>query len=198
MPGSSEILAHWHYEPELWRDFVEYESRVYRKSVRSALHFIYGTIIGAVVLITLFSVVPYLVTKRWSSDIWGPAFGIGFIAAIFLLVGGIVWLMRREKMARFRAKTGEAVITLNEINVNGVSFRWDYGEVGWRFLSAERKSVDVTPLKRIEILELKFLNRIPASPGPIEDIGEWRIPVQRGKERDADNVIERLRANLLP
>jgi hypothetical protein len=196
MPHSSEILAHWRYEPDLWRDFAEYESRVYRKSVRSALHFIYGTVTGAAVLIALVALVPLFVTGKWNSSIWGPAFGIGVVAAIFLAIGVVVWWMRREKMARFRAETGEAVITLHDIDVNGAGFSWGYGDTGWRLIGAGRKSIDATPLKRIQVLELKFITRIPAHPAPIEDLAEWRVPIQSGKEPEADRVIEHLMAKL--
>lgn len=190
---ASDALAHWNYPPDLWRDFVDYESRVYRKSVRSALHFIYGTIIGAVVLIVLLSVIPFLVTRKWNSSIWGPAFGISFIAFIFLVVGLIVWLMRRAVMASLRSKTGEAIIGLNEIAINGIGFKWDFGESGWRYLGGGRKTVNVDSLKRIELLELRFVACIPTfRSSPTWDFGEKRVPIEPGKEREADRVLKLL------
>ncbi len=195
--ASPEILARWRYEPELWRDFVRYESGIYRKSVKSAKLFIIGTIICAVVLITLFSVIPFLVTRKFDSSIWGPAFGIGFIAAICLVVGFIILRMRKEKIERLGTNTGEALITIDGLNINGVNFNWNYGESsGWQFLGAERKSVSVDPLKKIEILELKFITFIPSKNTPQRDEAEWRVPVQIGHEAEADRVIARLRSEL--
>jgi hypothetical protein len=37
----SEVLADWQYEPNLWRDFIEYESGIYSGSVRAAKHFFF-------------------------------------------------------------------------------------------------------------------------------------------------------------
>jgi hypothetical protein len=196
-PEHQEVLAHWHYEPELWRDFVQYESGLYRKSVRSARYFIIGTGIGTVALITLFSLIPLLVTKKFDSGIWGPAFGIIVIAAICLAIASIFLLIRREKITKLKAKTGEVRLTLNELNINDIVFSWNYGEAsGWQFLDAERKPVSVTPLKSIQILELKFVTFIPSKNTPQREEGEWRVPVQSGKESEADRVVERLRAEL--
>jgi hypothetical protein len=197
-PQHQEVLAHWHYEPELWRDFVQYESGIYRKSVRSARYFIIGTIIGTVALITLFSVIPLLVTKKFDSSIWGPTFGIIVIAAICLAIGTILLLIRREKITKLKAKNGEVRLTLNELNINDIVFSWNYGESsGWRFIDAERKTVSVAPLKSIQVLELKFVTFIPSKNTPQRETGEWRVPVQTGKESEADRVIERLRAQRL-
>ncbi len=196
-PASSEVLAHWHYPPELWRDFVQYESGIYRKSIRSARYFIIGTIIVTIILIILFSVVPFLVTGKFDSNIWGPAFGIGFIAAICLVIGFVVLRMRKEKIARLAAKAGEVVIALNEININGLSFNWNYGESsGWQFLAAGRKTVAVDPLKKMEILELKFVTFIPSKNTPQRDEAQWRVPVQMGHEAEADRIVARLHSEL--
>jgi hypothetical protein len=194
--ASPEILAHWQYQPELWRDFVEYESGRYKKSVRSAKYLIAGTIISAIVLISLLSVIPLIVTKKFDSSIWGPALGITLIAGIFLAAGFIMLAMRREKIARLNTKTGEAVIALNRISLNGVDFDWGYGGSGWQLVAAERKMVAVNPLKKIEVLELRFITVIPGKNTTHREEGDWRIPVQMGRESEADRIIERLRAEL--
>lgn len=92
MPETSIILAQWDYPPELWRDFVEFESRVYRKSVRSAVHFIYGTILAAAFFMALIVVSAYPVTGKWNSGVIGPLLGIAVIAAAMILMGVAVWL----------------------------------------------------------------------------------------------------------
>ena len=194
--ASSEVLAHWHYPPELWLDFVQYESSVRGKSVKSAKYFIAGTVLLTIVLVILFSVVPYLVTGKFGSDVWGPGFGILIVAEIPILIGVLMLKMRQRKLARFNTPTGEAIISINDLKINDIEFNWHYDKsgYGWRFLDAERKTVQVTPLKSIQVLELKFETFIPSKNTPQREVGEWRVPVQMGTESEADRVIERLRA----
>lgn len=195
-PASSEVLAHWHYPPELWRDFVQYESGVYRKSIRSARHFVIGTIVVSLILIILFSVIPFLVTGKFDSNIWGPAFGISIIAEVCLLAGVLVLKARKKKFAELAAKPGEVIIKLDQIKINDLSFEWSYGETGWQFLDAERKTVAVDPLKKMEILELKFVIFVPSKNTPQRDEAEWRVPIEMGHETEADRIITRLRSEV--
>lgn len=196
MPETSTILAQWNYPPKLWRDFVEFESRVYRKSVRSAEHFIYGTILAAAFLMALIVVSAYLVTGKWNSGVIGPLFGIAVIASAMILIGVAVWYSRRAKIARFEKGPGKATIALNELNLGGVSFIWNYDSSNWRFLSGERKSVNVDQLQKIVIIELRFAACFPARHSPIWDFCEWRLPVESGKEAEADAILDRMRAEL--
>ena len=110
--SKSNILAHWKYEPDLWRDFLEYESRIYKGSVRAAKHLFFGLIIFTIVVIFLILFIPFLITGEWNSRYLEPAGGIGVVAGLFILLAGALWLYRRERMRPLTAKTGEVIISL--------------------------------------------------------------------------------------
>src|SRR6185437_3108781 len=102
--SSAEVLAHWRYSPEFWQDFVEYESNVYSRSVRSARHFMIATAIVAILLIVPLVSIPLYLGYPLNSNILGPAFGIAVLAVIFLIVGFIMSSFRRQKITKLEAK----------------------------------------------------------------------------------------------
>jgi hypothetical protein len=79
---SSDVLAHWIYEPDLWRDFSEYESKVYKGSVRAAKHLFFGLIIFTVFVFLFFLFVRLLIRGEWDWKNLLPALGIGAVAGI--------------------------------------------------------------------------------------------------------------------
>src|SRR5436190_1637456 len=64
-----EVLANWKYEPDLWRDFLEYESGIYKGSVRAAKHLFLGVLIFTVVVIFLIVFITLLITDKWNLEI---------------------------------------------------------------------------------------------------------------------------------
>jgi hypothetical protein len=194
---SSEILAHWYYEDDLWRDFLEYDSTIYKGSVRAAKHFFFGFLILTVVVVFLIVSITLLVTKEWNFDLLGPAIAFGFLGWIFIITGGIFWLYRRDRMNRLQSRTGEVIISLEGIDANGVEFNWGFGAFDARFDKVERKTVSAVSGKSFEILEFFTVHHTTNSDGRWRENFEMRLPIPFGKEAEAERVVSRLRAQLL-
>jgi len=190
--ASSEVLAHWHYTPDEWRDFVHDEAKQFEKVFKSLRYGIIGIIVIAVPLVIALLLIPlWLMGSKWGPDVYGPVFGVTFFAGFFLAVLGIVWYLQRHKLSRLRARAGEVYIMLNGVNTNGVWFGWGFSELGWRLRDVRRKTISTGPAKSMEVLEFKCaahdshaLNRRAAR--------AWRIPIPAGKGAAADRIIERL------
>jgi hypothetical protein len=194
---STEVLANWNYEPDLWRDFLEYESTVYKGSVKAARHLFFGVLILTVVVVFLIVSITLWVTDRWSLAMLSPAVAVAVIGWIFIVITGIFWLYRRDRMNRLKARTGRVIITPNRVQINGVNFSWDYEASGVRFRKIERKTVSVNSGKSFEILEFFTLNDIPSYKGRTQEYFECRVPIPFGKEAEAEAVMNNLRTRLL-
>lgn len=194
---SSDVLAHWKYEPDLWRNFLRFESTIYKGSVRAAKHLFFGLIIFTIVVIFLFLFVSLLVTGRWNPKYLEPAFGISIVAGIFILFAGILWLYRRERMRRISEKTGKVIISLNGVSMNGIDFKWDFVKPGLSFEKVERKSVSVAHQKTFEVLEFYTANYTTIDWRRLQEKFECRIPIPFGKESEAEKIMSRLRSRLI-
>lgn len=192
-----EVLANWKYEPNLWRDFLEYESGIYKGSVRAAKHLFFGVLVFTIVVVFLIVFITLLVTDKWNLEILSPAIAFGLIGWIFIVITGVFWLYRRNNWNQFNQRTGEVSISFNEVKKNGVSFSWDYEAFGVRFDKVERKTVSVKTGKTFEILEFHTVNYIKISDGRTREDFECRVPIPFGKESEAETIMNRLRARLL-
>ena len=195
--AAAKILAHWDYESDLWRDFLEYESTIYKASVRAAKHLFFGILILTLVVMFLIVSITLLVTKEWSLEMLSPALAVGILGWIFIVIAGILWLWRRDRFNRLQARTGEVVISLNGINANGVDFNWGFGDFGVRFDKVERKNVSVRSGKNIEILEFYTVHHHHSYKARTRENFEMRVPIPFGKESEVERVISNLRAHLL-
>ncbi len=192
-----EILANWKYEPDLWRDFLEHESGIYKGSVRAAKHFFFGVLIFTIIVVFLIVSITLLITKKWNFEMLSPAITVGVLGWVFIVIGGIFWLWRRDRFNRLQERAGEVVISLDGINANGVGFNWGFGEFGVRFEKVERKTISAVSGKTFEILEFFTVNHTTSFDGRTRENFETRIPIPFGKESEAERVISRLRAHLL-
>ena len=193
---STEVLASWNYESELWRDFLKYESRIYKGSVRAAKHGFLVTLSLTLGIPFLIVIIPW-VTNKWDSSTLSPALAFAFLGGIFVVLTGFFWLWRRDRFNRLQRRTGEVVISLNGVSTNGVEFNWNFGDFGARFNKVERKSVSLDLGKRLEILEFQLVNYVKISKGsPTRDDFEMRVPIPFGKEAEAERVISHLSTHL--
>jgi hypothetical protein len=195
---SPEVLSRWHYEPDLWRDFLEYESGIYKGSVKAAKHmfFVVLSLTMAVVFPTLF--ITLLVTDRWDLDMLGPTFAFAVFGWFALILAGMFWLYRRERWRRLNEQTGEVVISHDGVKTNGLSFNWDSGGLGLAVNKVERKSVSVRPGRYFEILEFHTVNYFRNTEGGRAWANsEWRVPIPLGKEAEAERIISHLQTRLL-
>lgn len=195
--SSSEILAHWQYQPEEWRRFVNYELEPQLKTYRSYRNAFFIIISLAVLLMISLVLIPYMMLKPWESiwrsDVFGPVFGVAFVAGILLFVIGIYFLISRNKIASLKSSSGDVRITLTGVGINGIWLNWNYENFGWQFHNVRRKSVNLDNGGKIEILEFKcsaihngdFRN----ARGKVKT---ERVPIPSGKEPEAENVIRRL------
>ena len=195
--SKSNILAHWQYEPDLWRDFLEYESTVYKGSVRATKHLFLVVLILTIVIVFLTLFITLILTDRWDLDMLGPSVAFAFLGGFFLMLTGAFWLYRLERWKQLNERTGEVVISLNGVKTNGMNFDWDFREYGLRFKKIERKTISVSPGKNCEILEFYTLNYFSTSDGRTREYFELRVPIPFGKEAEAETIISRLNARLL-
>ena len=190
-----EVLAIWNYQPDLWRDFLKYESGIYKGSVRKAKHLFFGVLILTLAVVFLGSLIPFLVTDDWNIEMLSPALGFGAVGWIFIVLTGILWLYRRSRFNRLQARTGEVVISLKGIKANEVDFNWDFLAFGIRFDKIKRKTVSIGVEKTFEILEFHTVNYANVRHHKWEYFG-MRVPIPFGKETEAERVISRLRTHL--
>lgn len=193
----SEVLASWTYEPELWRDFLEYDSSIYKGSVRAAKHAFLVALILTLGIPFLIVVISFLVMDKWNSSVLNPAIAFAILGWIFVIATGIFWLWRRDRFNRLQERNGEVVISLNGVSTNGVEFNWDFEEIGVRFNKVERKSVSLNLGNKMEILEFHTVNFVKIDTGaPMREDFEQRVPIPFGKESEAERVISRLNTHL--
>ncbi len=76
------VLAHWHYEDDLWRDFLEYETTIYKGSVRAAKHLFFGILIFTVVVMFLIVSITLLFAKEWNFEMLSPAIAVGVLGKV--------------------------------------------------------------------------------------------------------------------
>ncbi len=194
---SPEVLAQWNYEPDLWRDFLEYESTIYKGSVRLAKHLFFGVLVLTIVIVIPLVIIPTLIFDQWTIDALGPAIALAFAGGIFLVLTAAFWIYRRERWRRLNERTGEVVISLDGVKTNGISFNWSLGEFGLSFNKVERKTVSVSPGKSFEILEFYIVNHTTSGEGRTRENFECRVPIPFGKVAEAENIMARLRTSLV-
>lgn len=190
-----EVLASWNYQPDLWRDFLEYESGIYKGSVRKAKHLFFTVLILTFGTPILSAIITFLVMDNWNYTVLNPALGFAFVGWVFVVLTGVLWLYRRNRFNRLQARTGEVVISLKGIKANEVDFNWDFLAFGIRFDKIKRKTVSIGVGKTFEILEFHTVNYANVRHHKWETF-EMRVPIPFGKETEAERVISRLRTHL--
>jgi len=196
--ATSETLAHWHYTPNEWRDFANYELTEHRKIYKSYRNWFIGIIVVAGFIMISLVLIPFLMLKPWESiwrtDVWGPVFGVAVVTGIFLAAIGIYWLLLWNKSSSLRLPSGEVYITFTGVSVNGVWFNWGYEKVGWRFHNVKRKTITVVEGRNIEILEFKCSAYNRGSKLNQNLVKAERILIPEGRMAEAERIIERLLA----
>ncbi len=194
---SSDTLAHWHFTENEWQDFVNYELKEKIKNYRSLRNGFIGIIAAAAIIMILLILIPFLMLKKyetiWRGDVWGPVIVVAIIAGFLLLIIGIYILILKNKITRLKSLSGDVLITLNGVCINGAWFSWKFGKIGWRFYGARRKTITSEKAGKLEILEFKMtaVNRMNES-NIRGKIASERVPIPKGKESEADQIIELL------
>jgi hypothetical protein len=196
---TSDALAHWHYTPDEWQDFVSCELKTQMKSYRSLKIGFTGIIVAAGLIMSLLVLIPFLMMGKyqtiWRGDVWGPVFGVAVLTGILLLVLGIYFQILKNKINRLKSLSGDVLITLNGVSIDGGWFNWKFGSTGWRFHNVRRKTIDLANGRKLEILEFKITALDPMNASNARGkVASERIPIPKGKEAEAENIINRLEA----
>lgn len=168
VPGT-EILASWSYSVREWIGFLNWERR---HTVRAIV--VAGCLLG----IASFLLVHFVLDKDLGTSLFCPG--------VFILLTGSLIMFGRSGGSTFnRSKNPEVLITTSGVLVNGKLTSFG-AENFW--------------LKRVEIIEKGALNMLEFGyhrPGKgRKSLTEMRVPIQRGKLREAVRVQEYFEAFL--
>lgn len=162
------LLAHWMYTPEEWSEFTETERREE-----------HGEKMGLFLIIAFFAI------------IFGVGFAVldpengmvvlGIMTALILLIGFVAWLVPELNYRRNKTCVGEVFIAENGVFISGAVHFWDV-------LGAKLCGTGIRKHKQ-KLLEIAYT--MPTNTGNQEAI--VRIPIPKGREKDAFFVVRRLR-----
>jgi hypothetical protein len=184
----SEIVAHWRYAPDEWHNFVMDEKKEVGREIRQTLPKLF--------LYALAVILPISAFVFFLNDLESAAAVLLFIPVVggfLLFCTGIHYLIKKSEQIRFESKTGEVQITLCCVNRNGVIFNWGFETKPCRLKTIKRLKHFGDNGIQFEFLEFICACRIAAPRGGFMMVDKkCRVPIPRGKEREADFVIQRL------
>jgi MFS family permease len=165
---SDNLLAHWTYTPDEWNNYAEKEYVTERKVKWGLFYVIAG--------LALFFGVLFLVIDRESGK-WVFVAMLALIGIIAFTAWFTAWYNYRQN----KKYLGETYITRDAVYMNRQLHIW-HG------LGARLESVNLDKKRGQQILELTY--SMPTRTGL--QYYTVRVPVPRGKEREADRVLEKL------
>ena len=181
--NSSEILAHWHYAPDEWREFVEYEKHIRGDEIGG----FFQKIIPYIAAIIIVMMIAALISGVLAAIVFVFLLAAGFLT----LVVGIHWLIRQNELSTLKSRAGEVRITIYGINTNGLLFDWEFEGDHSRFQSVRRLNAH-TATGKLNFLEFKCLVKIKVR-GTYQTFDKHcRVPIPNGKEAEADILIQRI------
>lgn len=174
------LLAHWRFTNEQWREFIYYEKldcehRTF-VDLRTILTFgIGGLGIISIIAATKGGLPAFLIVL---------ALGVLFFGFCF----GIHRLVRMDTKRKLNTMTGEVQITSRNVNVNGAVFDW---RGNWSLPYIQKDYIYIGE-KKMLLLNFTCNGWVYVKGGrePIEK--KWLVPVEPGKESEADAVIKEL------
>lgn len=180
---SSEVLAHWHYTPDEWREFVEHEKGVRGDEIGG----FFQKIIPYIAAIIIVMMIAALISGALAAIVFVFLLAAGF--AVFAV--GIHWLIRQNELSTLKSRAGEVRITIYGVNTNGFWFDWEFEGDRSRFQSVKCLNAH-TATGRLNFLEFKCLVKIKVR-GTYQTFDKlWRVPIPNGREEEADILIQRL------
>lgn len=183
MQEDSEVLADWNYSPEEWREYVEYEKDVRSSEIpdffKNAGYYIVAAAIVLMFIILL------------SGEMAAVFLVLLFLPGVLALAVGIHWLIRKGEASTMASHAGRVQIFTNGVSTNGLWFDWEFEGDRSRFLSATRTTTYMSTAK-VNLLEFKCVVKIRVRGTDQTFDKKWRVPIPKGKENEADVVIQRL------
>jgi hypothetical protein len=181
--SKSNILAHWFFTNEQWREFLYYEK----------LEFESRTLVDVRMILTFGVAVVFIIA------IFGGAKG-GAAVFFFVLIAGSLFfgfcylihrLVRKNAEQKMNRQTGEVKVTKLWVDINGAIYDWR-GQ--W---SLPQIMKDYIYIGEEKMLLLIFISTgsvsVRGTRHPVEK--KFLVPVQPGKEAEADFVIAEITEN---
>ncbi len=164
--SGENILAHWTYSPEEWRQYTEEEYKEEKQSKKGL-----AVLISAIAL--LMGIVFFLADNE--NGIWVLVVMLALIAIIAFTAWFTSWYNYRQN----KKYLGETYITDDAVYINRQLHTW-------RGLGAMLDSVNLTKDKSQQLL--RFVYSAPTRTGMQEY--KVNVPVPRGQEGSAENIFK--------
>jgi hypothetical protein len=176
------ILAYWRYAPDEWQDFTEFERGSRGREIGDILR-------DNILLVSVF--VALSMVCALPAGVVGML-GIGlFVTALLFLAAFIHRAARNHEISILKSRPGEVRITLNSVSMNGLLFDWEFEGNRSRLVSITRRKT-YTERGELNILEFKCVVRVRVNSTYQNYDKQWRVPVPRGKELEADVLIQKI------
>jgi hypothetical protein len=181
--SKSRILAHWHFTHEQWREFLYYEKLEFESNA----------------FVDLRMILTFGVAVVFSIAIFGGVKGGPAVFVFVLIVGTIFfgfcylihWLVRKSAEQGLQKHTGEVKITKIFVDMNGVTFDW---RGHWSLPEIYKEHIYIGEEKML-LLSFRCTGSIRVKGGRMPVEKKCLVPVQPGKEAEADFVIEEITEN---
>jgi len=166
------LLAHWTYTPQEWKQYTEQEFQTERKEKWSLFYVVAG--------IALVLGIAFFIFDR-EAGLWV------FIAmlALIALIAFVAWFAAWNNYRRNKKYLGEAYIGRNAVYLNRQYHTW-------KGLGARLESVVLAEHQGQQLLA--FTYSMPTRTGI--QMNTVRVPVPRGQEKTAETIAERFSAGI--
>jgi len=181
--SKSNVLAHWHFTNEQWREYLYYEKLDFESNTFVDLRMILTSGIAVISIIAII----------------GGAKGGPAVFLLVLILGTVFfgfcylihWLVRKSAEQQLQKQTGEVKITKLGVDINGVTFNW---RGHWSLPEIYKEHIYIGEEKML-LLNFRCTGSIAVKGGrePVEK--KCLVPVQLGKEAEADFVIAEITEN---
>ncbi len=164
------LLAHWTYTPQEWKQYTEQEFQMERKEKWSLFYVVAG--------IALFLGIAFFIFDR-EAGLWVFIAMLGLIA----LIAFVAWFAAWNNYRQSKKCLGEAYISRDAVYLNRQYHTW-------KGLGARLESMVLAEHKGQQLLA--FTYSMPTRTGM--QMNTVRVPVPRGQEKAAELIAERFSA----
>ena len=177
----SNILAHWHFTNDQWREFLYYEKIEFENNTFADVRKIIGFGVAGLFLVAL------IVGSRG-----------GVAGFLFALIAGSLFfgfcylihsLVRKSAEQKMQTEKGEVKVSESEVSINGAIYDW---RGKWEVPTIGKDYVYVGETKML-LLRFKSLSWVNIRKTRHRIDKNFIVPVQPCRESEADYVIEKIR-----
>ena len=185
--SEAEVLVHWHFTNQQWREFLYYEKLEFESRSSADLR---KVLIGGGLVVAILAMIALCAGNRSGSG-GGPA------ASIFVLIAGTLFIgfcylihrmVRRSAEQKLQTLTGEVIITARWVKVNGVIFNW---YKGWGVPQIYKDYIHLGE-EKMPLLSFTCSRWMAVRHGREQIEKKCLVPVPPGKESEADYVISEI------